>query len=166
MAGRLSYVEKQKLLDTHPKLYFAEGIEINSLGDIIYQLFLSGFSRETFKYNVEGVLRRQGTGWARSVEDCYRLCKAYLFSEYTYTSIKRAISALYAYHNNGNGVYHKVNIPDCVKLNQGYCSTVKRLVHSRYRYQKVTREDVNKALDSLGLNIYNKGEDGGVIAVK
>ena len=158
MAGRLSYVEKQKLLDSHPKLYFKEGIKIESLGDIIYELFLSGYSTETYKYNNEGILRKQGTGPARSVEDCYRLCKAYLFGDYTYAFIKKAVAALYEYNNNGNHIYHKVTIPYSVKLNQSYCCTVKRLVHSRANYGRVTKEDVNKALDSLNLNIYNKEE--------
>lgn len=139
MAGRLSHEEKQRRLDLPivKSLYFSENIEIKTLGDVIYQLFFNDSTRDTFVKNEDGILVRQFTGSARSIEDTYLLTKNYI-PNITYKQVYDAIESLYI-SGKGNST-----------LSRWFCTTVKRRVHNCWR--RITKEDLNKYLSNKNLN--------------
>lgn len=119
---KLTLEEKEIKYSKGLPLGFPEDIKIKSLGDIIYNLFFSE-NRKNTEYKYKYTTRKQITGSARSIEDCFKIAK-YYFPKITYKQVQDAVEC---YYFNYDG---KRRMDDTPKLRNSYCTTVKRIVHS------------------------------------
>ena len=142
------YKEIQNRLDTKKMpLVFAKHIIINTLGDVIYNLFLCGRNRNTYHKYSKGALRQQRTGNARSVEDCYLIAKEYL-PGITLEKVHNAMKSLYDIGRSS------------LSLHVNYCNNVKRYVHSKNYYELCEDSvDINNHLNKLDLNYEIQAEE-------
>lgn len=145
--------EKHEMFSKKRSLSFAEDVEINTLGDIIFYLFFNGSTvGKTFSVYKRVSNKPQKTGQARSIEDCFLLAKHY-FPEITYKQVQDAVTLFYDVTKNTklNSMYRTF---DYKLLGASWCCTVNRTVHSSILGNRglVTIDDINKNLDSKNLN--------------
>ena len=144
----LEETERRLLLSSKP-LFFSSDIEINSLGDVIYNLFFTKRQTETFfKDNLNG-LYRQFTGYYRTREDTYLLAKSYI-KDISFRKVSDAIDSMYyLFPIKGNKIY---SIHRNCFLVPSWCSTVNRRVHV-VGNKTFSKEILNNHLNELNLNI-------------
>lgn len=136
MSKRLTFEEKQSRLDNLYRLKFQAGIEITSLGDVLFYLFLNKnpyCTERLYKNNKD--FAKQLTGSARSIEDTYIIAKEYL-PNITYETVYKAVESMYTSH------YY---------LSHWFCYTVNRRVHGQGYGDK---KGINQYLNKLQLNVY------------
>lgn len=125
------------------RIFFADGVLIESLGDVIHQLFFTGDTKCTFSKNIHREKYKQRTGILRSMEDTYILASYYLPG----IAVEQVVAAI----NN-----FKVRDFTTTGLIRTYCSTVRRYVHrpcpGLNNKGMYTKYQVNEILDRGALN--------------
>jgi len=137
MLNKLTDEQKQVKLDKKVlPLVFNKDIVINSLGDVLQELFYNQRCGYTYHISKSGKYIPQHTGNMRSIEDCYLIAKYYI-KDISYKNVKEAVQSLYKDY-----------------LCNSWCNTVNKRVHSTYR--QLDRITINNILDNYKLNISNK----------
>lgn len=146
---RLTLEETERRLSSSRPLFFSSDIEINSLGDVIYNLFFTKKQTETFLKDKDNELYPQSTGYYRTREDTYLLAKSYI-KDITFRKVNDAIDSMYyLFPIKGNKIYSPYR--DCF-LVPSWCCTINRRVHTLGN-KTFSKEILNNHLNELNLNI-------------
>lgn len=133
--------EFQQEIDKMGRIKFYGDTVINTLGDLIYYLFVERLETRYERYNRTQCRPRA----ARSIDDCYKAARYYNLN-CNLKQIKEAVELLYKSRRSlgidRDGVY---NI-----LLQSYCSVVKKRVHNPRG--SISKSEINIILSNNNMN--------------